>query len=72
MTVADRDSDTFSLAVIPTTLQATTLGALRPGDRVNLETDILARSIWNYLQNMPASIGALHDPTGKVAMGVHG
>ena len=25
------------------TLEATTLGALRPGDRVNLETDVLAR-----------------------------
>jgi riboflavin synthase len=52
MTVAGRGDDEFELAVIPTTLQATTLGALRPGDKVNLETDILARTIWNYLQNM--------------------
>lgn len=71
MTIADRDSESFSLAVIPTTLQATTLGTLRPGDWVNLETDILARSIWHYLQNMPGSIGAVCNPTGRVAMGVH-
>ncbi len=72
MTVADCNSETFSLAVIPTTLQATTLGTLRPGRQVNLETDILARSIWHYLQHMPASIAALRDPAGKVATGVHG
>ena len=52
MTVAHCSENDFELAVIPTTLQATTLGSLQPGDRVNLETDILARSVWNYLQNM--------------------
>ena len=33
----------FEVGIIPATLEATTLGALRPGDRVNLETDVLAR-----------------------------
>jgi riboflavin synthase len=29
--------------IIPHTLKATTLGALRPGDRLNLEADVMAR-----------------------------
>lgn len=37
--------DWFEVSLIPETLTATTLGALRPGDRVNIETDILARHV---------------------------
>lgn len=35
----------FSVSLIPTTLQETTLGAKSPGDRVNLEVDILAKYV---------------------------
>lgn len=35
----------FEVSLIPETLAATTLGALVPGDRVNLETDVLARHV---------------------------
>ncbi|WP_382307612.1 riboflavin synthase [Herbiconiux sp. UC225_62] len=35
----------FEVSLIPETLSATTLGALSVGDRVNLETDILARHV---------------------------
>ncbi|GLK15539.1 riboflavin synthase [Herbiconiux flava] len=35
----------FEVSLIPETLAATTLGALAPGDRVNLETDVLARHV---------------------------
>ncbi|MCS5721942.1 riboflavin synthase [Herbiconiux sp. CPCC 203407] len=35
----------FEVSLIPETLTATTLGTLRPGDRVNIETDILARHV---------------------------
>jgi riboflavin synthase len=35
----------FEVSLIPETLAATTLGTLVPGDRVNLETDILARHV---------------------------
>ena len=42
--VADRGGDTaFGVNVIPHTIQATTLGALGRGDRVNVEIDMLAR-----------------------------
>jgi riboflavin synthase len=37
--------DGFSVMLIPHTLQATTLGALAPGSRVNVETDMLARHV---------------------------
>ena len=37
--------DWFEVSLIPETLTATTLGSLKPGDRVNLETDILARHV---------------------------
>ena len=40
----------FEVSLIPETLTATTLGALQPGDRVNLETDILARHVARMLQ----------------------
>jgi riboflavin synthase len=35
----------FEVSLIPETLAATTLGAKRPGDVANLETDILARQV---------------------------
>jgi riboflavin synthase len=49
LTVADRFDDGFSIALIPVTLAETTLGAARPGDRVNLEADILGKYVWHYL-----------------------
>jgi riboflavin synthase len=53
--VVDRDDGTchFALNIIPHTAQVTTLGALRPGDGVNLEIDVLAR----YLQRMQSLRG---------------
>ncbi len=43
LTVVDVDDGRFSVALIPETLRRTTLGRLRKGDRVNLETDVLAK-----------------------------
>jgi len=40
----------FEISLIPETLEVTTLGALTPGDRVNLETDILARHVQRLLR----------------------
>lgn len=45
LTVSAVDRDWFEVSLIPETLSATTLGALTPGDRVNIETDILARHV---------------------------
>jgi len=49
LTVAQLDSDGFAVALIPHTLAATTLGALRLGDGVNLEADILAKHVERLL-----------------------
>jgi riboflavin synthase len=37
--------ETFTVSLIPETLGRTTLGHRRPGDRVNLETDVIARHV---------------------------
>jgi riboflavin synthase len=46
----EETTDWFEVSLIPETLTATTLGALTPGTRVNLETDILARHVERMLQ----------------------
>ena len=45
LTVAATDDGGFAVALIPHTLEATTLGALSPGDGVNLEVDVLAKYV---------------------------
>ena len=53
LTLVDVESRRFSVALIPHTLDVTTLGRLQPGDSVNLETDLLAKyveqqmSVWS-------------------------
>jgi riboflavin synthase alpha subunit len=49
LTVADLDGAGFAVALIPHTLEATTLGALTPGDPVNLEADVLAKYVERLL-----------------------
>src|SRR3990170_5597390 len=45
LTVAGLDGDAFSVAVIPHTLDVTTLGSAREGDLVNLEVDVIAKYV---------------------------
>ncbi len=45
LTVAALDDRRFDVALIPHTLDVTTLGGLQPGDRVNVEGDVLARYV---------------------------
>jgi riboflavin synthase len=49
LTIAEVHDDAFEVALVPHTLEATTLGALRPGDLVNLETDVLAKYVEKLL-----------------------
>ena len=49
LTVVHVTDDRFRVAVIPHTAAVTTLGRLRPGDRVNLEFDILAKYVERLL-----------------------
>ncbi len=48
LTVVEATEGTFSVAVVPHTAAATTLGSKRPGDRVNIEVDVVAK----YVENM--------------------
>ena len=45
LTVAGLADGAFAVALIPYTLSETTLGALQPGDEVNLEADVLAKYV---------------------------
>ncbi len=50
LTLVDVEKERFSVALIPHTLKVTTLGQRQPGDRVNLETDILAKYVEQQLR----------------------
>ncbi|HET9257604.1 MAG TPA: riboflavin synthase [Pseudonocardiaceae bacterium] len=45
LTVIDAGTNEFSVGLIPTTQQLTTLGPRRPGELVNLEVDIIAKYV---------------------------
>ncbi len=55
LTVTHVDDETFGVSLIPTTLGATILGGLAPGDRVNLEVDVLAKYVERLLAAGSAS-----------------
>ena len=59
LTVAGLGESSFSVALIPHTLEATTLGERQAGDLVNLEVDVIAkyvaRNMSAYLANEPAA-----------------
>ena len=50
LTVVDVGPDWFSVALIPSTLELTTLGRKQPGDRVNLEVDVIAKYVERLLE----------------------
>jgi riboflavin synthase len=49
LTVVDAGHDTFTVAVIPHTMDVTTLGQKGPGDLVNLEVDVTAKYVERLL-----------------------
>jgi riboflavin synthase len=50
LTVAGLAPGAFTVALIPYTLERTTLGGARPGDRVNLEADVIAKYVERMLE----------------------
>ena len=54
LTVAEVGGDELAVSLIPETLERTTLGALAPGDPVNLEVDVLAK----YVEKLVGRNGA--------------
>jgi riboflavin synthase len=58
LTVASVDRDSFSVALIPTTLADTTLGVRQSGDRVNIEVDVLAKYVERLVSGyLPGPVG---------------
>jgi riboflavin synthase len=49
LTIADLTDTGLEVSLIPETLERTTLGSLEPGDRVNVECDVLARYVRRQL-----------------------
>ncbi|MEO8108013.1 MAG: riboflavin synthase [Actinomycetes bacterium] len=49
LTVAAVSEESFSVSLIPTTLELTTLGSKRPGELVNLEVDVIAKYVERML-----------------------
>jgi len=50
LTVAELDDASFTVSLIPETLQRTNLGAARSGTRVNLEVDVLAKYVEKLME----------------------
>jgi riboflavin synthase len=50
LTVASEDGGTIGIALIPHTLDVTTLGVARPGDPVNLEVDVIAKYVERLME----------------------
>ncbi len=55
LTVNSVDGATFSVNIVPHTLQETTLGQIKTGDEVNLEVDLLARYMERLMQGETAA-----------------
>jgi len=52
LTTAGLNRSSFSVALIPQTLKNTTLGTAKVGDTVNIETDIIVKTIKSYLDKI--------------------
>ncbi|MBQ9574313.1 MAG: riboflavin synthase, partial [Synergistaceae bacterium] len=53
LTVIDAGNRSFSVGLIPSTLEATTLGGLKAGSVINLETDILGKYVARLTEFQP-------------------
>ncbi len=61
LTVIAKDEATFSVGLVPVTQENTNLMSLAPGDRVNLESDVIARYVEQLLDERYVKDGALAD-----------
>ena len=53
LTVIDKTADTLAVSLVEYTQQHTNLTRRKPGDRINLESDIIARYVAELLQERP-------------------
>lgn len=53
MTVAQLEKDNFSIGIIPHTWEETVFSNKKPGDKVNLEFDVLGKYVEQIMENKP-------------------
>jgi riboflavin synthase len=57
LTLVQVEDAGFDVALIPHTLAATNLADRKPGDRVNLEADVLGKYVQKYLERIHGAVG---------------
>jgi riboflavin synthase alpha subunit len=72
LTVAALKPGRFATALIPTTLERTTIGRKKIGDRVNIETDMIARTVVRRLESMAGSPGVSQGGLSLSSLQQHG
>jgi len=68
LTIAEMRDSEFTVALIPMTLERTTLSTLAVGDLVNIESDIIARTIVHQLAQMVEAGGLRLGATQKASL----
>jgi riboflavin synthase len=57
LTIAALEGDVLSVTIIPHTWKNTTLGSYRPGSRVNLECDVIAKHVEKLVRSLDLKRG---------------
>lgn len=68
LTVTTVDEDSFSVSIIPHTLNQTSLQDRRPGDRVNLEADVIGKYVERLLRYQGRVEAEQADQTGRLSL----
>ena len=66
LTINARESDSFSVSVIPHTAQLTTIGFKNKGDRVNIETDMIGKYVERFISGSPGRSKENHSKQGSI------
>ena len=69
LTVAGLDERSFTVCLIPYTWDHTSLGALNEGDTVNLETDLIGKYVFRYLQGRDVPSGITEESLRRAGFG---
>jgi len=56
LTLVNVEAERFSVALIPHTLQVTTLGSRKAGDIVNIETDVIGKYMEKLVGNVMSTL----------------
>ena len=65
LTVVEAGESTFTVSLIPETLARTTLGFRQPGDRVNLEVDVIAKHVAKHVESLVRAYTSTSTSTSK-------